>query len=218
MKKKNRRYREGNIERYIPCPLSKYKVDVPVGESGEWKVEKFKVEEKDVELQNMRAAFHPSERCRMVPVGEYTRLIRGSGIFRDVIMSDTPAEIMDHLDFIREARGKVLINGLGLGVALNAILQKPEVEQVTVIEISEDVVKLVGQHYMDKAKSKLKIILADALTWRPEKGERFDVVWHDIWDNICSDNLESMKKLHRSYGRKCDWQGSWGKELCKYQR
>jgi hypothetical protein len=196
----------------------KYKVDVPVGESGEWKVEKFKVEEADMAFQRIRAVVNPRESSRMVPVGEYTRLTRGSGVFREVVMSDTPAEILDHLDFITEARGKVLINGLGLGVALNAVLQKPEVEQVTVVEISEDVVKLVGQHYLDKANGKLKIIVADALTWRPEKGEHFNVVWHDIWDNICSDNLESMKKLHRSYGKRCDWQGSWGKELCEDQR
>jgi hypothetical protein len=189
----------------------KYKVDVPVGESGEWKVEKFKVEEEDVKSQRMRAAFHPGEASRIVPAGEYTRLIhRGN-----VVMSDTPAEILDHLDFIQEAKGKVLINGLGLGVALNAILQKPEVEQITVIEISEDVVKLVGQHYLNKTNGKLKIIVADALLWRPEKGEKFDVLWHDIWDNICTDNLSQMSKLHRSYGRRCDWQGSWGKELCE---
>lgn len=189
----------------------KYKVDVPVGENGEWKIEKFSVEEKDMEFQRIRAAVNPREASRMVPVGEYTRLMyRG-----DVVMSDTPAEILDHLDFIREAKGKVLINGLGLGVSLNAILQKPEVKQITVIEISEDVVKLVGQHYLDKANGRLKIIVADALTWRPEKGERFNVVWHDIWDNICTDNLQQISKLHRSYGRRCDWQGSWGKELCE---
>jgi hypothetical protein len=32
------------------------------------------------------------------------------------------------------------------------------------------------------------------------KGKRYDMVWHDIWDDICSDNLEGMAKLHRKYG------------------
>lgn len=199
----------------------KYKVNVPTGESGEWKVEKFKVGERDVKLQEMRAALHPGEWRRVVPVGEYTRLMyRGD----EVVMSDTPAEIRDHLEVIREAKGRVLLNGLGLGVVLNAILHKPEVEHITVIEISKDVVKLVGQHYLNqnalhlKANKELNIIVADAMIWRPKPGERFDVIWHDIWNNICTDNLPEMSKLHRSYGRRCDWQGSWGKEECEYHR
>lgn len=198
----------------------KYKVDIPIGESGEWRIEKFKVEEEDVKRQEMRASFHPGEWGRIVPVGEYTRLMHGDVL----VMSDTPAEIMDHLDVIREAKGRVLLNGLGLGVVLDAILHKPEVQHITVIEISKDVRRLVGQHYLHqnalhlKTNKELQIIVADAMTWRPKSGERFDVVWHDIWNNICADNLPEMIKLHRAYGRRCNWQGSWGREMCEYHK
>ena len=41
---------------------------------------------------------------------------------------------------------------------------------------------------------------ADAFTWRPN-GERFNAVWHDIWNGISLDNHDGMKKLHRRYGR-----------------
>jgi hypothetical protein len=37
-------------------------------------------------------------------------------------------------------------------------------------------------------------------------------VWHDIWLDLCTDNLEGMGKLHRKYGRRTDWQGSWEKD------
>ena len=41
---------------------------------------------------------------------------------------------------------------------------------------------------------------------------------HDIWDDICLDNLETMATLHRKYGRRCDWQGSWKRDWLKYQQ
>lgn len=141
--------------------------------------------------------------------GTYTRLMRGSTL----VMSDTPDEKRDHYDFVRRARGHVLIHGLGLGMVLGAVLGKLEVSSVTVIELSQDVINLVGASYDDP---RVTIVCADALTWEPPKGARFGAVWHDIWDDICSDNREDMKLLHRRYGRRSTWQGSWGRELMEY--
>ena len=56
----------------------------------------------------------------------------------------------------------------------------------------------------------------DALQFMP-RGMKFTVVWHDIWNHICSDNLPDMHKLHRKYGRRTDWQGSWARHLCERQ-
>jgi hypothetical protein len=39
------------------------------------------------------------------------------------------------------------------------------------------------------------------------------VAWHDVWANICEDNLPLMARLHRRYGRRVNWQGSWSKEV-----
>jgi predicted membrane-bound spermidine synthase len=130
-----------------------------------------------------------------------------------MIMSDTPAEVADHRELIHVASGSVLLNGLGLGVAARLILAKPVVTDVTIIELSPDVIKLVSPHISDP---RLTIIEADAFTWQPPRGKRFNAVWHDIWDDICSDNLPGMHKLHRRYGRRADWQGSWCRELCEF--
>ena len=193
---------------------TKIKVDVPDGESGDWKVERFTVSDEDIKLHNLRCSFKAGMGGRVMESGTYTKITRNG----KVIMSDTPAEIRDHMEFIYQARkrgGHVLINGLGLGWALEAILDAPKIKTITVIEKSPDVIDLVGQHYKDKCpKNKyLLIIHADALEWKPPKGNHYEAVWHDIWDNICSDNLPDMHKLHRKYGRRCDWQGSW----CRYQ-
>lgn len=186
------------------------KVDVPEGQSGNWKVELFEVTERDAEFHNLRAFMHPGGRP-IVP-GTYTRLARNG----HVVMSDTKAEIDDHAEPIRRANnGRALVNGLGLGVILQGILDEPEIEHLTVIEKSSDVIALVAAHWLDRYGDRLTIIHADAFDWQPPKNIRYCVAWHDIWDDITSDNLPDMHRLHRKYGRRCVWQGSWCRYLCE---
>uniref|UniRef100_A0A6M3L984 Methyltransferase n=1 Tax=viral metagenome TaxID=1070528 RepID=A0A6M3L984_9ZZZZ len=190
--------------------ISEYKSTIPEGVSGNWKVEKFIVSEFDEKLEIMRSMFSFSSRGRYTPQGDYTRLMRNG----TCVMSDTPDELRDQRFAILEAKNHVLINGLGLGCIAELCLMKPEVSFVTVIEISEDVINLVGNYLKAKYPDKLNIVLADAMEFKPLKGAKFGMVWHDIWDNICSDNLPEMKKLHRKYGRYTEWQGSWCRERC----
>lgn len=191
---------------------AKYKVSVPEGQAGDWEITKLTVTEEDEKMERIRSIFSFFPRC--CPAGNYTRLSHKGR----VIMSDTPDEIRDHRELFRQAKGHVLLNGLGLGVALQGVLIKPEVEFVTVIELSQDVISLVQAHYESLFPGRFEIINADALEFKPPKDVRYNAVWHDIWPEICSDNLEEMKLLHRRYGRKTDWQASWCREFCEYQR
>jgi hypothetical protein len=196
--------------------LSEVPVDVPDGVSGEWSVSTFSVS-KDAEKWGKMRAVISSDRGRYVPAGTYKALKRGGSI----VMSNTPDEIRDQYPLFRVARGIVLINGLGLGVTLQVILNKVDeageyaVKKAYIVERSEDVLSLVKPTY--EKDGRVEFIQADALGFRPPK-ERFDAVWHDIWDNVCSDNLEQMHTLHRKYARKAAWQGSWCREQCEYQR
>jgi hypothetical protein len=196
--------------------MNEYKVDVPEGRSGDWEVRKFFVGKADSELDALQSMFsNGGGRGRFVPPGRYTGLYRG----RTVIMSDTPDEIRDHYRFIRNATGHALIAGLGLGVVLQAVARKPEVSNVLVIEQSPDVVKLVEPHWKRKPwGKKFDIVLSDIFTWKPDKGARFDAAWFDVWDNLCTDNLTEMAKLHRRFARCAAFYGSWGHGLLKYQR
>lgn len=185
------------------------KVSVPEGRSGAWSVERFTVNPDQSRFDAIRALTRGSR--RYVRPGTYTRLMRGA----QVVMSDTPDEMSDHIEPVRRATGSVLINGLGLGMVLNAVL-KASITDVTVVEKSEDVIRLVAQHYTTDPR--VTIVCADALEFQPPKGKRYDVVWHDIWDNICSDNLDEMITLHRKYGRRAAWQGSWCRAECESAR
>jgi len=177
---------------------NKYKVDIPAGTIGSATVAK--INTADYPIDTIRYALD-GRGC--VP-GEYTTLrINGR-----LVMSDTTAEVRDHLSAIWKAHGRCLINGLGLGVVVKAMLAKPEVEHIDVVENNADVIALVGPNYSDP---RVTIHHADAYDIQWEAGLRWNVAWHDIWYDICEDNLPEMARLHRKYGRRCDWQDSWCK-------
>lgn len=172
-------------------------VNIPDGVAGVWRVERFEIPKTAMLFTFGHRAPSP---------GTYTRLMRGETL----VMSDTPAERRDHYSPVWEAKGLCLVNGLGLGMVAKAILNKPQVERLTIVEISKEVIDLVAPHVADP---RLEIVNSCAFAYQPPKGVRYGMVWHDIWDDICGDNLPQMHKLHRKYGRRCDWQGSW----CRYE-
>jgi spermidine synthase len=191
-------------------------VKAPVGESGPWAIEEFVVTDAQAALHNVRCNIK-RQNSRMIVAGRYKRLVRGNGTFRQTVMSNTPAEIADHERFFKVAKGRVLMAGLGLGVSLEAILTQPGNEElitVTVIELSDDVIKLVGPTF--EKDERVSIIHADIFEWEPPKGIVYDAAWFDIWDDICSDNLKEMNKLHRKYRKKALWHDSWCRWECKH--
>lgn len=178
---------------------------IPDATSGNWSIQSFEVPKED--FSQFISLFKTG---RGVPAGKYKRLVRGG----TVVMSNTPDEIRDFSHFTRRAKGSILINGLGMGCVVKVLLEKPEVTRITVIEKSEDVINLIAPYFKDQ---RLVIINADAFEHVPPKGEKYNFVWHDIWDYITSDNLPEMTKLHRKYGRKTEWQDSWAKAICQIQ-
>ena len=182
----------------------------PDGSRNDWRIESYVVSQAESDWTKVRAVV--KHRDEYVPAGTYRRLVRGTTI----VMSNTPMEIRTHDAFVRRATGKVLINGLGLGMALTAILKKPEVESVRVIELTREVIDLVAPSYRDDPR--VRIIQANAFDYKPERGVRFNAIWHDIWDTICADNLPEMHRLHRKYARRTDWQGSWCRYECEQLR
>jgi spermidine synthase len=179
-------------------------IDIPDGKSGVWSIETFTVEKN--ELSQVFSMFKTG---RGVPEGTYKRLCR----YGHVIMSNTPDEIRDFIRFVHKANGSILVNGLGLGVLLKALLEKETITDITVIEKEQDVINLVAPYIKD---DRVTIICANAFDYIPPKDKKYNYVWHDIWDNICADNLKEMKTLHRKYGRKTEYQESWCRSQCEY--
>lgn len=184
---------------------------IPDGKSGPWKIERFTITKEAADSFNLGQVMSSAGSGigpRTVDPGTYVRLRHKD---RGVVMSNTRAEMRDHIEPWQKAKGECLIMGLGLGMISLACLRKPEVTKVTVIERDPYVINLVAPTLIYHYGDKINVIPADALEWKPPKDVRYGMVWHDIWDAISEENKPEMSKLHRRFGRRTDWQGSWGK-------
>lgn len=182
-------------------PLRHLRSRVPEGRSGRWVVERFEVE-LDIQLLRM------IRDGRGTVPGFYIRLSRDG----KVIMSDTDAELADLQRLFTACRrfpGRVLIHGLGLGIALQGVLAVEGVEHVDVVELSSDVLSLVAPYFTDP---RVEFHCDDCLGHRWPGGTRWDVVWHDIWNSICPENLPEMNRLTRKFANRCRWQHCWARE------
>lgn len=191
------------------------KCDVPEGCRGPWQIERFTISEEAAESYNLRLLWQHEGHRRVRP-GAYTRLVQ-RGAF-DPMMSDTPSEIRGCwpvFDALEKFGGRVLLNGLGLGMVVKAALLLRSVEQVDVVEIDPDVIALVGPHYTTDPR--VVIHEGDALNFQWPRGTRWNVAWHDIWPTICGDNTATMGTLNRRYARRTVWQGAWEQTECQRQ-
>lgn len=110
------------------------------------------------------------------------------------------------------SKGDVLIAGLGIGMIVLPISEKEEVNSITVIEKSPEVIELVEKPLRKVMENpeKLKIIEADIFDWKPT--QKYDTIYFDIWYTICDTNLDEISKLNRKFGKarsQISWRGAW---------
>jgi spermidine synthase len=178
------------------------------GESGEAKIDFFEV---DAQASAWTAFGGGRD---YVPEGKYARLrVKG-----ELMMTNTRMEQATNYGVVGEARGDVLIAGLGIGMILVPILAKREVKTVTVVEKYRGVIDLVGPKV---ASPKLNIIEADIMEWTPPKGHKWDTIYFDIWPTSCTEDLKDMGKLHRRFAKKKNpgaWMESWNRSYLMSQK
>lgn len=159
--------------------------------------------------------------------GTYAILkIKGHG----VVMSDTDMERRSNLTAILNAKGDVLIGGLGLGMIVCPMLRNPAVRTITVIELNPDVIAVTepavrrwGQANVgaERVRDVLAVVQGDVFTWKPAKGQKFDAIYFDVWPDICDDNLDGIAKLHnraKSWKRPGGWMNSWQADNLRSRR
>ncbi|AOE44589.1 methyltransferase [Gordonia phage Jumbo] len=163
-------------------------------------------------------------RC-YTPPGIYTQLM----IDGDLWMSDTLAERLDHLSFIRkvirEQSETVLITGLGLGMVVAGLIKNaPCVKKITVIEQNTDILNMVHPTYRDLAKENGVEFVAygfdawkfpDYFNWDGVGNlPQYDAIWHDIWIDAGEHLEEEYEDIRRAYELFApDFQMCWGEEF-----
>ena len=166
-----------------------YPVTIPDCEKGDWKVRNFELRDMEFGLANLRSLRDGVPEA-VVSSGKYVRLQNSNG----VVMSNTQLEYRTNKPFIDAAHGNVLVAGLGLGMVLNPLASKLEVEHITVVEVDPDVIALVLPHY-EHIKN-LTVICDDIMDFEPkESNVKFDVAMFDIWPCMAVENLLDMQVL-----------------------
>lgn len=109
-----------------------------------------------------------------------------------VWMRLTSLEIQGAYFAIKMAKGKVGVVGLGLGYVVEEMAKKPEVEEITVYEISKEIIELYYENF--PKNSKINIICCDA--YNAERKE-FDFFYADIYEyKLTSQIVDDYKKFN----------------------
>lgn len=122
---------------------------------------------------------------------EIARLFHGDNL----IMELTPKEIQGYFEFIKNAKGRVGIVGLGLGYLVQELAKKKEVTEIVVYEISSEVIEIYKRNF--KNKRKVKILEQDA--FKAEK-QKFDFFFVDIYNEQltekCAEDYKRFTNIH----------------------
>ena len=113
-------------------------------------------------------------------------------------MTLTPIDLDTCEEAIELAHGKVVTFGLGLGYYAYMASEKEEVDSVTIVELSPDVIRIFEKHILPQMpnKHKIKIVNADAFEYAEKimPKEKFDIAFVDTWRDA-SDGAPMYSKM-----------------------
>lgn len=167
-------------------------LDVPEGQEGEYRIEYLTIPAGEkVMLNNFRNQMFGGQKGPANLIYDvdtkWRQLIGPSGVW----MSDLPVEQRQMEECIKGMKGRVLVGGLGLGLAATLLIKKKTVSHVDVVEIQPEVIKLVGPYTHNRWNPRgkyrgwvYKIIQADLFSYLEDyTGEPYDYTFYDIWQS-----------------------------------
>jgi hypothetical protein len=124
-----------------------------------------------------------------------------------VYNKDKDFEVKDMYSSYDLAYGDVIISGLGFGILALWLCSKPEVSSVTVIEVSEDVIKIFKDNNL--IPEKLTIINDNMITYETDK--EYDVLLLDHYERQTFDwRLKDINRICARINHKSFW--AWSLE------
>ena len=189
-----------NAERYTENPYYK-RVKIPNIKDGSWELrqESYKPY-RGVIVGDMVIDEDFKE---YAPLGFFTEEFHFPAVLEDgnEWMTLTPVDLDTCDEAIEDAFGKVITFGLGLGYYAFMVSEKENVDSITIVEKSPDVIRLFEKYILPYFKNpcKVKIINADAFEYAEKimPGENFDYAFVDTWRDAGdgAPRYEKMKKL-----------------------
>lgn len=126
-----------------------------------------------------------------------------------IMASDKPDEIYIQYIAFHTMHGRVLVGGLGLGMAANMIASTPQVSLVTVIEKEPDIIQLVEGTLHEK----VNVIQADVFEYASGlTAGQYDSAYYDTWYSTARREWGvSVVPLYRASRRAgIETLGAWG--------
>lgn len=190
-------------------------------DEGQFKTEYIVMDEDFIKLEKMRAAANPRMYYEVLDLapGTYVKLIDTKT--NSLLMSDTPMELRTNSEFINKAHGQILIGGLGLGIVLLAIQDKPEVRGITVVEKHQKLVDFILARI--PYNEKVVVYTRDIFEFIPhDEDVKYDTIYFDIWNDLSASNYPETKTLHKRFRKYLNrkenpnvWMDSWRRETFK---
>jgi predicted membrane-bound spermidine synthase len=119
-----------------------------------------------------------------------------------------------YTNFVKKCNGSVLLSGLGLGIMADMLSIKPNVTNITVIEISQEIIDTV-----EVKSDKVKVVCGDIYKFIQSTKDSFDCAYFDIWQDMSKETWTEMKNLKAMCSEKIKYTECWNeKEMNrKYQ-
>jgi spermidine synthase len=134
------------------------------------------------------------------------------------MMSNHEFEIITNQKFLDNAKGDVLIFGLGIGLVIFPLLNMSEINSITIVEIDGSLIEHVNPIIKkNDIHSKVSIYEGDAFSF--ETNKLFDTIYFDIWHSINEKAFREMKILIEKFKYNLTlggWMDSWCSEEEKF--
>lgn len=163
-------------------------VNIPEGQINDYRVRHIKHEAGAcLPIINQRTALFSGSKVTKVTFAEPTtwhELSYDGGVW----MTDQPIEQYQHDEMLTcmAFADHVLVGGLGLGYAVTTLVRDLDVSHVTVVDVSDEVIRLVWPHIDPDVKECATIVNADLFDYLDKAkadGEEFDYAFYDIWQS-----------------------------------
>lgn len=131
-------------------------------------------------------------------------------------MLDAPSEMNTIEPYAKKAKGKVLTFGLGIGFYVYMALLNDDVESVTIVERSPEVIQLFNTVLRPQFPQNKEVVIihGDAFDYFNEDTlNQYDSVFVDIWQSN-EDGLEMIERLLEQYNPPFEQVDFWIESSC----
>jgi spermidine synthase len=134
------------------------------------------------------------------------------------MMSSHEFETITNQKFLDNAKGDILIFGLGIGLIIFPLLADNDIKSITIVEIDDGLIDEVFPIIIkNDLESKVSVILSNAFDFETDK--MFDTIYFDIWSVIDQQSFLEMKILSEKFTKNLKpggWMDSWCSEEENY--